>query len=81
MFGDQLSKINSQKDKAFSIFTKAKAKLESSIQQAQEYKRLNDLEVLRAKDQIAELEYNNSELAKTVSQMNLSINKIDQIIN
>lgn len=81
MFGDQLSKINSQKDQAFSIFTKAREKLLTAITAAQEYQRKNDVEVLKHEDEIAELKYNNTELVKHVQQMNQSVNKIDQIIN
>lgn len=80
MFGDQISKINSQKDKAFSVFTKARDQLMTAIAAAQEYSRKNEVEILRHQDSIAELVHTNKELLKEMSAMNSSVSQIESII-
>lgn len=73
MFQAGSEEIRKQKEKAFSIFTKTKARLQSVIDQARSHVEVNNIEIQKRKEE-------NVELYSHIQEMETSARQIDSII-
>lgn len=70
MFTTGSEEIRRQKEKAFSVFTKAKRKLLQTIESAKAHVEVNNLEISERKEENVELYSHIKEMESSVGQIN-----------
>lgn len=76
----QLQSVIKAKSKALKVFTDTKKKFEAAIKEAVEHTRDNKLTIARKLHDIEELEEVNTDLELHISDMQNSINQINNIV-
>lgn len=80
MFGDQLTRIENQKNKAYGIFNKTRDELLATVEKAAEYIAKNSVEIEKKEKEIEVLAVEKAALATHINSMMVSVQQIEAII-